>query len=186
MFTILATPYLLNHLAASPGEANDLTSVSILLPAIIPAVIITSFQVIFLRLKPNQGIAWLMGTAGGLMFGLPSAVFAMLLSFAGGFIPRQLPASIGNLLAYVVIFVGGGIGGLVSGPIMWAAFNRRFFWRWFLGSIFAWSDAIGVMISAIPAIQYRYSTFANSSLVLGFVSFLEGLPIYVSAALIGA
>ncbi|MGB2956468.1 MAG: hypothetical protein WBB64_10950, partial [Anaerolineales bacterium] len=50
----------------------------------------------------------------------------------------------------------------------------------------AWSGAMGVMISAIPTIQYRSSMFVKGSLLLAFFSFLERIPIHFSATLIGA
>ena len=186
MLAILAAPSILNAFTASANEANSTTSVHLFLPAIIPAVIIASSQIAFLRMKLSQGLVWLLATAGGLAVGLPIAGIAMIMAFAMGVVPRQFPTLIGNLLTYAVVFVGGGFGGIISGPIMWAAFNRRFFWRWFLGSILAWSGAMGVMISAIPAIQYRFSIFVKGSLLLTLFSFLERIPIHFSAALIGA
>jgi len=157
MLAILAAPSILNAITSSAGEANYPTSVHLFLPVIIPAVIIASSQIAFLRMKLSQGLVWLLATAGGLAVGLPIAVIAMIMAFSMGVVPRQFHTLIGNLLTYAYVFVGGGIGGIISGPIMWAAFNRRFFWRWFLGSILAWSGAMGVMISAIPTIQYRSS-----------------------------
>jgi len=186
MLAILAAPSILNAITSSAGEANYPTSVHLFLPAIIPAVIIASSQIAFLRMKLSQGLVWLLATAGGLAVGLPIAVIAMIMAFSMGVVPRQFHTLIGNLLTYAYVFVGGGIGGIISGPIMWAAFNRRFFWRWFLGSILAWSGAMGVMISAIPTIQYRSSIFVKGSLLLAFFSFLERIPIHFSAILIGA
>ena len=186
MLAILAAPSILNAITSSANEANYPATVFIFLPAILPVVIIASSQIAFLRMDLSQGLVWLLATVGGLAVGLPMAVIAMFLAFTMGVVPRQFHTFVGNLLTYAVVFVGGGIGGIVSGPIMWAAFNRRFFWRWFLGSILAWSGAMGVMISAIPIIQYRFSIFVKGSLLLALFSFLERIPIHYSAALIGA